>query len=105
MEKFANNFVISGVNYFRDAFFRKIWQIFVSEILTLGEINLQALWDSGDEFWNKSKNCTVGTCGDHAETQIKGFGHISSKTGQKIQVFIVLKKVNLTKKFYEEVLS
>ena len=44
------NFVINGVNNFRDAFFSKIWHIFVSEILTLGEMNLQVLWDSGDEF-------------------------------------------------------
>ena len=90
MENFANNFVISGVNYFRDAFFRKIWQIFVSEILTLGEINLQALWDSGDEFLYKSKNCTVGTCGDHAEQKIVGFScHIISKTWQKDSGFFV----------------
>ena len=66
LEIFKMNFVINGVNNFRDAFFSKIWHIFVPEILTLGEINLQVLWDSGDEFSYKSKNCAVETCGDDA---------------------------------------
>ena len=77
------NFVINGVNNFRDAFFSKIWHIFVSEILTLGEINLQVLWDSGDEFSLKFKNGTVRTCGDDVELKIEVFVcHITSETGK-----------------------
>ena len=83
LEIFKMNFVINGVNNFRDAFFSKIWHIFVPEILTLGEINLQVLWDSGDEFSYKSKNCAVETCGDDAELKIEVFAcHMMSNTGK-----------------------
>ena len=83
LEIFKMNFVINGVNNFRDAFFSKIWHIFVPEILTLGEINLQVLWNSGDEFTYKSENSTVETCGDDAELKIEVFVcHITSETGK-----------------------
>ena len=83
LEIFKMNFVINGVNNFRDAFFSKIWHIFVPEILTLGEINLQVLWDSGDEFSYKSENCAVETCGDDAELKIEVFAcHMMSNTGK-----------------------
>ena len=83
LEIFKMNFVINGVNYFRDAFFSKIWHIFVSEILTLGEMNLQVLWDSGDEFSYKFDNYTGETCGDDAELKIEVFAcHMISNTGK-----------------------
>ena len=81
LEIFKMNFVINGVNNFRDAFFSKIWHIFVSEILTLGEMNLQVLWDSGDELAEitLNKNLEVFLC------------QIISKTGKQDSGFFGLK--------------
>ena len=83
-------FVINGVHYFSDAFLRKICHIFVSEISTLGEMNIQVLLESRDEFSSKFKNGTERTCGDHAEQKMGGFlCHIISKTGKKDSGFFV----------------
>ena len=93
---FIGFFVISEVHSSINVVFDKIKHILVSEILTLRVINLQALLDSGDEFWNKSENCTVRTCRDHAEQKIIGFlCHISSKTGQKDLGFSVWNQQSL----------
>ena len=81
---FKVNFVINGVDFFLDEVYSKIRHFLVSEILTLGNINLHALWDFGDEFWNKFKKFAVRTCGDHAESIIEVFVcHMSPKTLQK----------------------
>ena len=67
-----------------NAVFDKIEHFLVSEILALGEMNLQVLWDSGDEFEYNYKNYAVETCGNDAEFKIEVFVcHMSSKTGQK----------------------
>ena len=131
---FKVNFVINGVDFFLDEVYSKIRHFLVSEILTLGNINLHALWDFGDEFWNKFKKCAVRICGDHAESIIEVFVcHMSPKTWQKdsgffcfeikiwseidvLKIFLLIrgffvmlknmvKKNSIWEMFFEEVLS
>ena len=123
---FKVNFVINGVDFFLDEVYSKIRHFLVSEILTLGNINLHALWDFGDEFWNKFKKFAVRTCGDHAESIIEVFVcHMSPKTWQKysgffcfeikiwseidvLKIFLLknmVKKNSIWEMFLEEVLS
>ena len=75
--------MIIGVDVLINVVFDEILHFLVLKILTLEEMNLQVLWDSGDEFSLKFKNGTVRTCGDDVELKIEVFVcHIISKTGK-----------------------